>query len=55
MTNSSNLHTCPVRCMNLLATIVLVMDGQFLQLSSDVICSTGVYVPIRINTIRTGC
>ena len=54
MTNIINLHTYPVSHVDLLAAGVLVVDGQPLQLSSDVVRSSRVHVPVRIYTIRAG-
>jgi hypothetical protein len=54
-TNMINIHTCTVGCPNFIIAVVALMHGQFLQLVSDVISSTGIKVPIWINTSRWTC
>ena len=53
MTNMINSHTCPTCNVDLLVAVILVMDGQLLQFTSDIICGAIIHVPIAINPV--GC
>jgi len=51
VTNISNLHTCPVFCVYMLTTMILVTDGQPLQIAGDVIRGSSAQIPIGVNSI----
>src|SRR5688572_19857075 len=55
MTNMFDFHTCAACCMNLVTSMILVTNGELLKITSDIVCSTRVHVPVLIHGIRAHC
>jgi hypothetical protein len=51
MTNVINFHTCTASGVDLIIALVLVTQGQLLQVACDVIGRTSISVPVCINII----
>lgn len=51
MTDMIIFHTYPIGGVDMFIVEVLVVDGQLLKFSDDVICGPGVHVPIGIDFI----
>jgi hypothetical protein len=54
MTNMTNLRTCSTGSMDMIFSGVYVLHGQLVQLVGNMICSTGINIPISIYPIRCG-
>jgi hypothetical protein len=62
LTNMREVHTCPIGGVNLVGTMVDITGIELAQLARQMIRSTGVHVPVRINiglsvpllTLRSG-
>jgi hypothetical protein len=62
LTNMRDVHTCPIGGVNLVRTMVGITGIELAQLARQMIRSTGVHVPVRINiglsvpllTLRSG-
>jgi hypothetical protein len=54
MANVANIHTSSIRSVNLIATLIFVPGGQFLQLTDDVIGRSTVSVPVCVNVVGIG-
>ena len=53
MTNMSYVHTITVSRMDVVTPLVLLVCGELAQLAGDMICGTGVRIPLSVNPI--GC
>jgi hypothetical protein len=40
ITNAVNMHTCTVGCPYLIIIVVMIMHGEFIQFTSDMITSS---------------
>jgi hypothetical protein len=50
----TNVHTCSMGGVNLIISLVLIMDCQLFQFTCDMICYPGICVPIGVDSIRGG-
>jgi hypothetical protein len=53
MTNMANAHTFSVCRMDLIAAVVLLLHGELVKLTGDVIGGIGISVPVGVHSI--GC
>lgn len=49
-----NFHTCSIGRVHLIISLVLVADGQLIQLAGDVIRCSRVHIPIGVDSIGIG-
>ena len=55
VTNMTNFHTFSVCSVNLIVAVVLVVDGQLVELVGEVIGGASVQIPVGIYSIGRGC
>ena len=55
VTNMTNFHTFSVCSVDLIVVVVLVVDGQLVELAGDVIGGASVQIPAGIYYIGRGC
>ena len=51
MTNVTDIHTCTVCCTDLIFSLVLLLHGELLELSSDVVGGAGIRIPFCVHSI----
>ena len=49
-----NRHTCPVCGMHLVLAAVVLMDGEAVEVTGQVIRSTRVSVPVHVDDVSAG-
>jgi hypothetical protein len=54
MANVANFHSSSICGVNLIAALILVSDGQFLQFTSDVIGHSTIGVPVCVDVVGIG-
>ena len=53
MTNMGYVHTVTIGRVNTIMPGVLVMGCELVQLSREMICGTGIHIPVCVNTVDT--
>jgi hypothetical protein len=53
MTNMTDVHTVAVCSLHTVTSIILVVYGELVQNSSNVVCSTEIKVPVGVNAISS--
>jgi hypothetical protein len=53
MTNMSNIYTLSTSIINLITALIRLIDMELVELTSDMICGTCVYVPVCMNSLGT--
>src|SRR4051812_17456933 len=54
MTNMTNMHTCAFSCMKTILSRISIIGGELVQLTSDMISSSSVIVPVGVNSGKVG-
>jgi len=51
MTNVTNMHTCTTRTVDLITTVILVLESHLLEFSNNVIFGSSVGVPVGVDGV----
>jgi hypothetical protein len=54
MTNMTNAHTLPICRMDLITALVLLLHGELVELTGDVVGGAGVAIPIGVHAVGVG-
>src|SRR4051812_17873014 len=51
MTNMANVHTLAIGRVDLLTAVILLLHGELVELTGDVVSGTGVITPVCVHSI----
>jgi hypothetical protein len=51
MTNIANVHTLSIGSVDLIAACIFFLHGELVKLTGDVVCGTGIAIPVGVHAI----